>query len=981
MKRLIVFLLNSTALIILGLFTNITTTNATHLMGGDLSYECLGNGDYRVTLTVYRDCNGINAGSTQTLTTIDNCGLNDYTMTKISSQEITPTCPLFTGSACNNGGGIYGVEEHIYQVTLNIPTSCSNITLSWRRCCRNGAINTLTNPLSERMFIETNIPNLNICNNSPTFLNNPVPFICANQPTNYNHGAVDPDGDDLKFSLISCSDDDNVPVIYSSGFNATTPLTTSTGITIDSLTGALSFTPTQQQVGVLCVLVEEYRNGIKISEIMRDIQFTVLTCSNDNPTASGIDGSGTFTTSMKVGNAICFDIFSNDIDTGDIVTMVWNNAISNASFSINTTGSYPVGTFCWTPTNNDIGTKSFTITVEDDNCPLVGMNTYTYLIDVSLDTVISLKNGAWNDPTTWDCNCTPAVNQNVIVNDTVTLNANYTLSEGAFIDVNTNAFLTIDNGHELNVVGSFNNSGKINGHVSLDGTMANFIRMGDVDVFEVNNPAGILLIDDASINSKLILTDGSLNTNGNDLTLVSNAEKTAMVVEGSGSVIGPVIYQRYLNNIMGFHYITSPVSDATVNELADDFPLDLNAGFPHLYYYDETDTSTHSADGWTAPSNTNHPMGVAEGYAAYFMAGSGITLDVRGQLNSGTINIPLSFTPNSTTNDSASCPPEGWNLIGNPYASPLNFDLVVQEAPPEMEHAIYMWDPVTKSYVSYVDGISSPAGVRPIIPAMQAFWVKVSDNTTLTLNNHMRVTDHQDTANVFYKAAPSANPLMRLELSGQNKTSEVIVRFHPNATDNYDKAYDAYYMPGSDPNIIELACLTADGPLTINSLPSYQSTPVEVHLYFAVSVSGTYTLDITEFQYFDPNDQIILEDHLLGTTHVLNNGSYTFTGDPNNTSRRFTLIINPALVSNVNQILSNDQIKVYKNQQNLVLEFPEANTSDQQILIYNQLGQLVHQTMLSRGQKTYVLDDLNLNSPSIYFVEIESIERALKVRW
>ena len=37
--------------------------NATHLMAGDLTYTCLGNGEYKVTLKVYRDCNGIDVGS------------------------------------------------------------------------------------------------------------------------------------------------------------------------------------------------------------------------------------------------------------------------------------------------------------------------------------------------------------------------------------------------------------------------------------------------------------------------------------------------------------------------------------------------------------------------------------------------------------------------------------------------------------------------------------------------------------------------------------------------------------------------------------------------------------------------------------------------------------------------------------------------------------------------------------------------------
>jgi hypothetical protein len=124
------------------------SAKATHLMGGDLSYECVGNNQFRVTLKVYRDCNGINSGSYEVVYISENCGTGSQTMPKISFQEITPVCPGLIGTACN-GSGVYGVEEHVYQTTLSLNLSCVNIKFYWRRCCRNGAISTLSSPLSE----------------------------------------------------------------------------------------------------------------------------------------------------------------------------------------------------------------------------------------------------------------------------------------------------------------------------------------------------------------------------------------------------------------------------------------------------------------------------------------------------------------------------------------------------------------------------------------------------------------------------------------------------------------------------------------------------------------------------------------------------------------------------------------------------------------------------------------------------------------
>lgn len=230
------------------------------------------------------------------------------------------------------------------------------------------------------MFIKDRMSTENgLCNNSPVFLNNPTPFACANQNIFYNHGGSDPDGDSLVFSLTSCYRGNNQPVSYGPGISPTSPLVTQNGVTIDPATGALNFIPSQPQVGVLCVLVEEFRNGQKVGEVVRDIQFTVLNCTNTLPTLSGIDGSSDYSTTGTIGQQLCFDMESADVDADQSLTLSYNNALPSATFSA-TAGPRPVGTFCWTPTA--AGTFSFTVTVADNFCPLVGQNTYTYTIVV-----------------------------------------------------------------------------------------------------------------------------------------------------------------------------------------------------------------------------------------------------------------------------------------------------------------------------------------------------------------------------------------------------------------------------------------------------------------------------------------------------------------------------------------------------------------------------------------------------------------------
>ncbi|WBM73112.1 gliding motility-associated C-terminal domain-containing protein [Saprospira grandis] len=376
------------ALVVLLSFAFQQEAKATHVMGADLAWECVGPNQYRFRLNLYRDCNGVNLGTTARIT-INGCGLNSsYTLNRVTGypQDITPLCPT-EPTACS-GNGAYGVESFLYERVITLPAGCTDYRISYQLCCRNRAITTLTNGGGESLYIEAHMDNtLSPCDNSPQFLNIPTAFLCRNQPVFYNHGGYDPDGDSLVYSLIDCEEARNNPVEYSGGFGGTTPLSSSTGINIDPNTGAIAFTPTTQQVGVLCVLVEEYRGGVKIGETVRDLQFTVLNCSNTLPAATGIDlatGNGIidYEITSCFGNALCFDVLGSDPD-GNNVLMYWNGAIPGATFTTTQiSGDSVLGQFCWNPTVADVGQHTFTVTVQDDDCPLLGANTFTYTVNV-----------------------------------------------------------------------------------------------------------------------------------------------------------------------------------------------------------------------------------------------------------------------------------------------------------------------------------------------------------------------------------------------------------------------------------------------------------------------------------------------------------------------------------------------------------------------------------------------------------------------
>ena len=366
-------------------------------MGGDLTYKCIGQDSFLVRLALYRDCSGISMGTQHTVR-FSSPGCTDILVTVLlvpgSGKDITPLCPNWP-SPCSGGSSSQlpvGVEEYIYEGILVIPPSstCEKWLMSWTSCCRNPAITTISSPGSQSFYIHGDLyrgtaggndPN---CprNSSPRFANVPVPFVCVGQDFFYNHGVIDPDGDSLHFSLVPCRTTNvSTSVPYISPLTATQPLQSVTPITIDPRTGTIRFTPSTTQVGVLCVRVEEYRNGVKIGEVIRDIQIIVISCNNQPPIATPINGGTKFDTAICPGQGISFDILSSDPTPFQTVTMTWNQGIPGATYNISA-GQYPTGTFSWNPTTADIGFHFFTVTVKDDGCPIIAQNTFAYSIEV-----------------------------------------------------------------------------------------------------------------------------------------------------------------------------------------------------------------------------------------------------------------------------------------------------------------------------------------------------------------------------------------------------------------------------------------------------------------------------------------------------------------------------------------------------------------------------------------------------------------------
>ena len=297
-------------LLALALFS--VNVHSTHLVGGEIYYECKGNGNYQIVLIVYRDCLNGQApfDANAPVTTYDMNGVKKRgdTFSFPGSKQInyfpSEPCYSYTSDLC--------VEEAIYKKTIPLPTITGGYHLTYQRCCRNHAITNLAAPNNEGATYTIHITEeaLNLCNSSPHFGNFPPMAICIGTEASIDYSAIDPDGDSLVYEFYTPLHGGGTSNTNPTGFNGPTPSPAAPPpytdvvwkngysknyqvdavppFSIDSKTGLITGTPAQLGQYVLGVQVKEYRDGVLLSVVKRDFQFQTVVCHKS--TTADIEG-------------------------------------------------------------------------------------------------------------------------------------------------------------------------------------------------------------------------------------------------------------------------------------------------------------------------------------------------------------------------------------------------------------------------------------------------------------------------------------------------------------------------------------------------------------------------------------------------------------------------------------------------------------------------------------------------------------------
>ena len=179
-------------------------------------------------------------------------------------------------------------------------------------------------------------------NNTPVLLNKPIDKAALHQVFIHNPAAYDPDGDSLSFKMDTCR--------FNGGYKIPNFMLpdASTNIYVNAITGDLIWdAPVQIGIYNVAMEIEEWRNGVKISSVIRDIQIEVEDSDNQKPDIEEIPDI-----CVEADSFINFTITATDPDN-DRITLsasggVFELAESPAIFTAPPAAPSPAtGTFEW----------------------------------------------------------------------------------------------------------------------------------------------------------------------------------------------------------------------------------------------------------------------------------------------------------------------------------------------------------------------------------------------------------------------------------------------------------------------------------------------------------------------------------------------------------------------------------------------------------------------------------------------------------
>ena len=322
--------------------------SANHIVGGEIEFITLSPGSYRINIIQYFDqAQSVNQGPEGSATVYifsnrTNEVVSSHLLLLQSESPVFYTNPNCSISSLQTSRVLWSSDIILDPTDYADP---EGYYIEWERCCRNGTVSNIVNPLGTGMKYITEIPPLwkngaPYINSSPVLFQPLSDYACVNQIYYVEFTGNDPDGDSLVYSLanpLNSSAQVALPipqpkphqlVRFKDGFSVQNMINGSLPLNI-SQQGLLTVRPAEQGLFVFSVLVEEYRNGKRIGTVQRDFQMLVIDgCKPPDPpeVAVKIPGRPDFQTESEIleydlADDKCFEFIVKNVAFGETISL------------------------------------------------------------------------------------------------------------------------------------------------------------------------------------------------------------------------------------------------------------------------------------------------------------------------------------------------------------------------------------------------------------------------------------------------------------------------------------------------------------------------------------------------------------------------------------------------------------------------------------------------------------------------------------
>ena len=568
-------------------------------------------------------------------------------------------------------------------------------------------------------------------------------------------------------------------------------------------------------------------------------------------------------------------------------------------------------------------------------------------IEQQLDIHSILPIGNWSLPATWDCACIPTQNDRVFIDPghSITVDVD---AECDSLYIDPTATLNMTSAVNLNIVGSFENDGTTNftdGSVSFIGDVEQTIDAGSNgiafnDLTLDNNGANDINIigGEVLINGILDPESGNLDIDpAADFIINSTSSTTGGRVGpigGGFSQNGDVTVRRFIPaGNADWRDLSCPVQGATLAtwdpdlEIScDDCPDGCAAGQGTACFESATYWAINTQYGI---STITQPLESGKGYEVWvgddLNNWSGGTLNSKGMLHTGDVPETVSSY---------------WYTAGNPYACPVDFDLLGFSG---VGKYFYIYDTQAGDWQWYDlnSATSSTAELADgIIETGQGIWVKGPGTLTFTQGDKVLTDD-----GTYIRTQSSEDQSIYVKLSENSGTfsSTAAIENHIDGTDGYDDLFDVSHLEMEHQKGPSIAFITGEELVRKSYLAkNFMSKVLPVHTTF--KNDGYYTISIENIANFPDYNHVYIVDAETGDQVDLVNENYIFYALEGTQDERFHIILtNEEVIQSSTasfNSLEDNGVEITQLDHVLDVQVTGANLENVEITLVNTLGQV-----------------------------------------